>query len=1195
MYEPGSTLKPIIVSWGLEQKKIDIDKSIYCEQGSYRMGNRILHDHHPYGTLSLEDVLVKSSNVGMAKIGERMENGTLHEGLKRFGFGRKTGIELVGELNGLLHPLPLWTDYSTGSIPMGQEIAVTPMQLITAYPDLTPSEALKRLTGLNSAIDDYLIALERGEDTDSIVLRAKTIYESIPDYRGPLPGVSSGHSLSALEDLFSEASHSAPTNRIGEQQATSGSKKDRTAELPEAQPTVPLPTAEAVTKPVSYAHSQTPEDRPARIVPVQSQPTDPLPEVDPELREIFEEEAVGIIAALGDGIRDLASNPKDEQSMRDLQRAAHTLKGAANMTGFPLIAQIGSALEMLFDAQIERDAPVERDVLELVAVSWKMLRAMLPRLDNLDSFTSPSTSIVRRANVLRDSIAAPGTTQEPVVVEPEEIETQVISTPRPAVDEPADLLDEGDELVDETPAFISIDDLPEVDALQIEATPTVRLSPEAVDTGAAAEAPSEDVVIDQPEDVVDGQLAEADDVDTVTEIEEAPAASDAPPQSATDSPFWSQIEQADDTFTGDNAEPKPFWASDNDDTPADDLPEAIATSPTETADDSFFTSVDEDESVEAEEIEHVPVDDGQWQHEPERPQTDLLSFEDHPGTQPFWLGSRTYAPDTEETILDDEPVQDDAFFTPVDAETSFSDPDSDSILTDEPVEDAGPHHETAEADSAALDESISVGPEGQEDAVAEIEPAGEPIAASLGTADKVDAGAAAEVEGTEESEQGKPEAPQTGARGFAHAFRGGVAAILAEALTATRPSRSETETESSEPAFEDEPFWTAVSADTPENDADGKDTLVDKAPSIVSDEDVVLEAATESIPPIDFDEPRAEGTKELDEVVASMSEDDGFGDLDWFEEPADSMRMRRTRHGGRAFPVPQTGSLAAIRELARSVVDPAAAPDIRFAQSGQFPLDGSVDGPQFSVAGDGICGDSRTAGCWQHFDDGLGSRDAVGLRREQRTRHSRRDVRDIRYLKPRNTSAFSTELRWFSTAIPLTTDADHRHQTGALHTIKGAAAAADFAEISDMAHEPGRHARRPKNAAAFAWHSRRFTNGMFSALEEIEARIGRRKDEIFGISQGDAKGRASVRVNVKRVDDLLNTVGELVVNRSSFQERLERLETSIEDLSNAAARLQRSSYLLDREANSEDAIGRLLRGELGSPTAPGITIGGRTR
>ncbi len=132
-YEPGSTFKPFVVAWALQTGAIDRDARFDCEQGAYRMGRRVLHDHHPYGELSLTDVLVKSSNIGMAKIGERLGNEGLYEAAHLFGFGRRTGIPLPGELEGTLRPLSAWTSYSTGSIPMGQELAVTPMQMITAH------------------------------------------------------------------------------------------------------------------------------------------------------------------------------------------------------------------------------------------------------------------------------------------------------------------------------------------------------------------------------------------------------------------------------------------------------------------------------------------------------------------------------------------------------------------------------------------------------------------------------------------------------------------------------------------------------------------------------------------------------------------------------------------------------------------------------------------------------------------------------------------------------------------------------------------------------------------------------------------------------------------------------------------------------------------------------------------------------
>ncbi|MFG0333138.1 MAG: peptidoglycan D,D-transpeptidase FtsI family protein [Maioricimonas sp. JB049] len=133
VYEPGSTIKPFVVSWALQAGLIERDEQFDCEHGIYRMGRRILHDHHSYGMLSLVDVLAKSSNIGMAKIGERLTNQGLHEALTAFGFGRPVGIELPGEVAGTLRPLQQWNGYSTGSIPMGHEMGATPLQVISAY------------------------------------------------------------------------------------------------------------------------------------------------------------------------------------------------------------------------------------------------------------------------------------------------------------------------------------------------------------------------------------------------------------------------------------------------------------------------------------------------------------------------------------------------------------------------------------------------------------------------------------------------------------------------------------------------------------------------------------------------------------------------------------------------------------------------------------------------------------------------------------------------------------------------------------------------------------------------------------------------------------------------------------------------------------------------------------------------------
>jgi cell division protein FtsI/penicillin-binding protein 2 len=97
------------------------------------MGRRMLHDHRAFGMLDVAGIISHSSNIGMAQIGDAVGNAGLHAALHDFGFGRKTGIELPGEAVGIVRPLEQWDDYSTGSIPMGQEVAATPLQLITAH------------------------------------------------------------------------------------------------------------------------------------------------------------------------------------------------------------------------------------------------------------------------------------------------------------------------------------------------------------------------------------------------------------------------------------------------------------------------------------------------------------------------------------------------------------------------------------------------------------------------------------------------------------------------------------------------------------------------------------------------------------------------------------------------------------------------------------------------------------------------------------------------------------------------------------------------------------------------------------------------------------------------------------------------------------------------------------------------------
>ena len=132
-YEPGSIFKPFIAGPALGNGVVRIDEPFAVNGPTHRFGSRTIHDVHAYGTLVLHQVISKSSNIGMGMLGARCGNELLHGFVRGFGFGEQTGIRLPGEHDGLVQRLSRWNSYSTQSIPIGQEIAVTPIQLVTAF------------------------------------------------------------------------------------------------------------------------------------------------------------------------------------------------------------------------------------------------------------------------------------------------------------------------------------------------------------------------------------------------------------------------------------------------------------------------------------------------------------------------------------------------------------------------------------------------------------------------------------------------------------------------------------------------------------------------------------------------------------------------------------------------------------------------------------------------------------------------------------------------------------------------------------------------------------------------------------------------------------------------------------------------------------------------------------------------------
>lgn len=132
-YEPGSTFKIVVGAAALEEKIVSPESRFDVSRGIIEVGKRVIHDDHKHGVLSFEEVIQKSSNVGSIMIGMRLGKERVYRYAKAFGFGEKTMIDLPGEVSGWIRPPERWSGVSIGSVPIGQEVAVTPLQVLRAY------------------------------------------------------------------------------------------------------------------------------------------------------------------------------------------------------------------------------------------------------------------------------------------------------------------------------------------------------------------------------------------------------------------------------------------------------------------------------------------------------------------------------------------------------------------------------------------------------------------------------------------------------------------------------------------------------------------------------------------------------------------------------------------------------------------------------------------------------------------------------------------------------------------------------------------------------------------------------------------------------------------------------------------------------------------------------------------------------
>jgi cell division protein FtsI/penicillin-binding protein 2 len=143
-YEPGSTFKTITMTGAIENGITNPNEMIDCQEGSIVVAGRLIHDHLPFGILSVRDVLAKSSDVGTIKVALRLGAPKFYDVMRDFGIGEPTGIELPGENRGKLRTLDNWTASSIGSVAIGQEISVTPVQIISAISAIANGGTLYR-------------------------------------------------------------------------------------------------------------------------------------------------------------------------------------------------------------------------------------------------------------------------------------------------------------------------------------------------------------------------------------------------------------------------------------------------------------------------------------------------------------------------------------------------------------------------------------------------------------------------------------------------------------------------------------------------------------------------------------------------------------------------------------------------------------------------------------------------------------------------------------------------------------------------------------------------------------------------------------------------------------------------------------------------------------------------------------------
>ena len=143
-YEPGSTYKGILAAAALDRGVVHPTDQMFCENGNYVYANKVIHDVHGHGWLSMAEAIQYSSNICATKIGDRLGKERYYQYLRDFGFGERTGIELPGEEPGILRNVSTWARIDLATHSFGQGVSVTPLQLVAAFGAIANGGTLMR-------------------------------------------------------------------------------------------------------------------------------------------------------------------------------------------------------------------------------------------------------------------------------------------------------------------------------------------------------------------------------------------------------------------------------------------------------------------------------------------------------------------------------------------------------------------------------------------------------------------------------------------------------------------------------------------------------------------------------------------------------------------------------------------------------------------------------------------------------------------------------------------------------------------------------------------------------------------------------------------------------------------------------------------------------------------------------------------